>query len=87
MRIRQDRLTHSIAALSLFWALGHGAASAQTPAAAGQEPAPSAKPTVVMPAERKMAGARDAESYCAGFIEYQPSADRFEVVGGEQEQE
>ena len=73
-----------ILALPLLVALTASAVHAQTPVSAVQQPTPA----ISFPEERApMLVARDTELYCAGFIEYTPSRNTLEVVGGEQEQE
>lgn len=72
----------SIVVLFLVLVCGASLVQAQTQSNTGD------KPKVVPPAEKAPElAAHDTELYCAGFIQYAPSTNQLEVVGGEQEQE
>ena len=73
-----------LAAFTLFSAFGLCAAAAQTPESQpGLAPAITVAPSQGAP----VAAAHLREMECSGFIEYQPPANRLEIVGAEQEQE
>lgn len=58
-------------------------AAAQTPSAQAPQ-----QPTVVPPAQRNIESvATEVDRFCGGFIEHEPAAIRFQIVGGEEEQE
>ena len=66
------------------------AVSAQTAAIPSEVSAQeqTARPTVMLPQPKGPAPiAVKTELYCAGFIQYAPAQDAFQIVGGEQEQE
>lgn len=62
-----------------------GVAHAQTPAATSQQPTNRTAFETFTNADAPAVKAREAQ--CGGFIEYAPRDYRFEIVGGEQEQE
>ena len=59
---------------------------AQTPT--GGDAQQTQPTTIVAPTQRSAMGvANEVDQYCGGFIEHEPAPIRFEIVGGEEEQE